>query len=109
MPNYGRLGNSTPAANTETKLYLGPANTKGLGNLWINNKNTSSVLVSYAITATDTGAGTDDWLDTDMVIPAKGSPSPQINGIVVGAGQTLRVKSNTANVTFVFNGQEAAV
>lgn len=104
----GPLGVVSPAVNTETLLYLCPATYKATGTVNICNTSSSGAIVRVGISPTNIALVTANYLMYDVYIPADGQPY-QVTGLVLTAGNGVRVKSDTANIAFVFMGVEAAL
>lgn len=105
--SVGQLGKISPAVNTETAAYLCPTSYKATGTLVICNTSTSGALVRIGISHTNIALTTPDYLEYDRYIPA--NESLQLAGLVLTAGEAIRVKSDTANLAFNFLGMEAAL
>lgn len=103
--SVGQLGTITPVVNTETVAYLCPTNYKATGTLVICNTSTSGALFRVGISPTNIALVTSNYLEYDRYLAA--GESFQLAGLALTAGQSVRVKSDTANVAFNFIGMEA--
>ena len=100
---YNKLASLRPANTNEAELYQVPASTELIGNLMVCNQ--SAVERTYRIAFTDSaGAATsDEWIRYD--VPLLANLSHDIGPISLGAGDTIRVRSGTADaVSFVLTG-----
>lgn len=99
----GRLGASSPAADTDTLLYTCPASTVASVTVSVARRGDGSELVRIALMddATIGNLSNEDYLEY-------GSSVQEITGLVLGAGQSIAVRTDAATVSFVAFGFEEA-
>ena len=100
---YNKLASLRPANTNEAELYAVPASTELIGKLTVCNQ--SAVDRTYRVAFTDTSgaATTDEWVRYDN--PLLANTSHEIGPISLGAGNTIRVQSGTADaISFVLVG-----
>lgn len=100
----GVLGQSNPAANTNTTVYTVTTGLTGSTSVTISNLDGLPALVSFAVSATGTPAAS-EWVFFDKLIP--GYSSIEKSGIVAQAGKNFVVIATTANVAVSVYGYEA--
>lgn len=108
----GRLAASAPAATTNTKLYEPAASTLGTGNLTITNRGAAATFrVAHIDSSNIADIANEDYLMYDYPIGATTAADSvrQITGIVIKNGESLMIYASTANLSFVFAGEEEAV
>jgi hypothetical protein len=105
MPS-GILGQSAPAATTNTTLYTVPANRLATLNISVCNRGSTAALVRLAVAATGTPANA-EWIEFDTTVPANGVL--ERTGIVANAAENIVVYSSTANMSFSAWGYEEVV
>jgi len=100
----GILGQSAPAATTNTTVYTVPASTTGTFTVSICNTGTSAITARLAIASTGTPSSS-EWLEYDASIPASGVL--ERTGIVAQAAErvVVYVSAATASVS-VFGFEE---
>ena len=100
----GILGQSNPAANTNTTVYTVPAGLTATFNISAVNigATISTITVSVAATGTPTAS---ERLEFNTVLPPNGVL--ERGGIVAQAGENVVVNSSTANVSVSVYGFEA--
>lgn len=101
----GRLGTSDLAAATDTLLYTCPADNFAVVTLSLCNRNASSVRIRVAVGTNATPAD-DQYIEYDSEL--SGNSVIERTGIVLSAGQTIIVRSNTVNVSAVVVGIETS-
>lgn len=106
--SVGPLGQVAPVVNTETLLYLCPGGYKVNGIVNICNTSSSGALVRVGVSPNNTSLTTAQYLMYDVYIPNDGTPY-QLTGVVLTGSNSIRVKSDTANVAFTFFGMEASL
>lgn len=99
----GRLGTSDLAAATDTLLYTCPADTFSVTTLSLCNRNASSVRIRVAV-GTSASPADAEFIEYDSELT--GNSVIERTGIVLSAGQTIIVRSNTVNVSAVLVGIE---
>lgn len=100
----GTLGQSAPAATTNTTVYTVPAGKVGNINVNIvNRSNSSTSIVRLAIAATGTPSNS-EYLEYDAQIPANGVL--ERTGLIATATKNVVVYSNDANISVNVYGYE---
>lgn len=101
----GRLGAVAPAINTDTILYTCPANTWAVVTVSVGRRSEAKdELVRIALMdSTVVGdIALEDYLEYDSGVI-------EVTGVLLGAGQSILVRTNAATVSFVaFGAEEAA-
>ena len=98
------LASVRPTATTETVLYTVPTAKKAVVNITFNNCNSSAnAYIRLGIQAVAGAFADSNYILYDLPIYPNGSPV-QITGIVLAAGNSIRVYSSTATVNFHCNG-----
>jgi hypothetical protein len=105
---YKILGQSAPAATTETDLYTVPAATETIVST-IVVANRSATGATFRISVSDNGAATanKDYLAYDLPLLGYGQYTATV-GITINATDKIRVYASTANVSFNAFGTEIA-
>jgi hypothetical protein len=107
MPTvYKVLGQSSPAATTETALYTVPALTSAIGSsIIIANRSTS--VASFRVSIAVSGAATSnkDYIYYDLPIGANDTFIATI-GITLATTDVVRVYSSNTNLSFSLYGSE---
>ena len=101
----GRLGTADLAAATDTLLYTCPADNFAVATLSLCNRNASSVRIRVAVGTNATPADA-EYIEYDSELT--GNSVIERTGIVLSAGQTIIVRSNTINVSAVLVGIETS-
>lgn len=108
---YKVLGQSAPAAGTDTILYTVPALTSAVcSSLTIVNRNTSGVTGALRIAVVPSGQtlGTQHYLEYDRLLETRGSLK-LVLGFTLAAGDRVYVRADTAEFSFsLFGGQITA-
>lgn len=99
----GKLGSATLAADTDTTVYTVPASTVATINVAIVNRGDAAAVVNVALAATAT-PGNADYVEFGVTIPAKGVL--ERTAIVAGAGESVVVRSSTADCSVRVHGFE---
>ena len=103
---YRVLGQSSPAATTETALYTVPASTSAIGSsIIIANRSTS--VASFRVSIAVNGAATTnkDYIYYDLPIGANDTFIATI-GITLGDTDEVRVYASNTNLSFSLYGSE---
>jgi hypothetical protein len=100
----GILGQSSPAATTNTTVYTVPASTTSTFSISVCNRGTSAITARFAIAAT--GTPTDaEWIEYDASIPANGVL--ERSGIVAQAAERVVAYVSAATASVNVYGFEA--
>lgn len=103
---YKVLGQSNPAANTDTTLYTVPAaNSAVISTLNICNRAQSSDNFYVAVRPAGASIDAQHYLAFQTVIPGYDSISMTI-GMTLGNTDVVTVRANTANISFSLFGSE---
>ena len=102
MPT-GILGQSAPAANTNTTVYTVPASVAATFNISIVNIGTGSASVTVAISATSTPA-VSEYIEWQSPIPPGGVL--ERGGLVAQTGRNVVVNCSTASCSVSVYGFE---
>lgn len=103
MPT-GILGQSAPAATTNTTVYTVPAAT--VATCTVNITNTSALDMNFRLAVASTSSPTSsEWLEYDAIIPAGGTY--QNGGIVANANEQFVVFGGAAGLSVSIYGYEA--
>lgn len=108
MPTtYKVLGQSAPAATTETDLYTVPAATQAVVSSIIICNRSSSATATFRISATVTGVATTskDYIYYDLILGQNDTFIATI-GLTLGATDKIRIYASTANLSFTAVGSE---
>lgn len=101
----GILGQSSPAATTNTTVYTVPAATTATLTVSICNRGTSAITIRLAIAGTAT-PGNEEWIEYDASIPANGVL--ERTGIVAQASERVVVYVSAATASVNVYGYEAS-
>ena len=105
---YKVLGQSAPAATTETDLYTVPASTQTvISTIQITNRSTSDATFRLSISVAGAATATKDYISYDVTIPANGFYSYTL-GLTLGATDKIRIYASSANLSFAAFGSELA-
>jgi len=99
----GILGQSAPAASTNTTVYTVPAATTATFNVNVCNRGAAPVYIRLAIGATGTPA-VSEWVEFDAEILA--NQVHERTGFVAQAGKNVVVFTDTATVSVSVYGYE---
>lgn len=102
MPT-GILGQSSPAATTNTTVYTVPASKVGTFNVSITNSTSSYIACRLAIAATGTPAAS-EFIEYDTLLPANGVL--ERGGLVANAGENVVVYASLAGLSVSVYGYE---
>lgn len=102
----GLLAKVTPAAATQTNLYVGRSNRKVLGTISAVNTGGSVATIRMAILDSDRTALTTDWQWYEFSLDADGKPRDW-SGILLGPGECIKVQASSTTVNFMFVGVES--
>mgnify|MGYP007090089655 CR=1 FL=1 len=104
---YKVLGQSCPAANTDTNIYTVPAATNAIvSTLAVCNLNTS-VPATYRVAVRPGGAAlaNQHYISYEFNAPAADGPRETI-GMTLNAGDVVTVRSSSGTVSFNLFGSE---
>jgi hypothetical protein len=99
----GILGQSNPAAATNTTVYTVPSSVVATFNVNITNLSGSAIAVNLAIASTGTPTNS-EYLEYQTVIPANGVL--ERGGIVANTGENVVVNCSDANSSVSVYGFE---
>lgn len=103
---YKVLGQQAPSANTVTTLYTVPAaNSAVVSSMTICNQNGSNIVASIAICPANTSITAAQYIIKQVTITQYDTVFLTL-GVTLGATDTIRVETNTANVSFNAFGSE---
>jgi len=102
----GILGTADLAITTITNVYAVPASTLASLNVNICNRNNAVARIRLALSASTGVQANSEFMEYETAIEAYGVL--ERTAIVLDAGKTLTVYSDTANVTVVVTGIEEA-
>lgn len=104
----GRLGAEDLLATTYTTVYTVPTDTFTVAAVSICNRNATDINVRIGVTPTagPSAPGNAEFIEYDVTISGNGVL--ERTGIVMDAGKTISVYSDTANVSAVVFGIETA-
>jgi hypothetical protein len=107
MPtNYKVLGQSAPAATTETTLYTVPAATESvISTLVVANRGAASATFRVAVRPNGATLANSHYVAYDVPISANSLLAFTL-GITIDATDILTVRSSTADLTFSAFGSE---
>ena len=105
---YKILGQSAPAATTETALYTVPASTETIiSSIIICNRGTASGTYRIYVAANGTAVANNQYLVYDATIQAKETVTLTL-GVTLDATDVLRVYASSADMSFNAFGSEIA-
>ena len=105
---YKILGQSAPAATTETALYTVPAATETIiSSIVVCNRGASAGTYRIYVAANGTAAANNQYLVYDATIQAKETVALTL-GVTLDATDVLRVYASTADMSFNAFGSELA-
>lgn len=99
----GTLGQSAPAATTNTTIYTVPSGKVATFNVSICNTNTTSVTIRLSISSTSTPS-TSEYVEYNTTIPASGVL--ERGGLMASAGKLIVGYASETNVAFNVYGYE---
>ena len=99
----GILGQSNPAANTNTTVYTVPGSTTSTFNVNVVNTGTATATVTVAISATGT-PGVSEYIEYQTSLPPSGVL--ERGGIVAQATKNVVVNCSTASCAVAVYGFE---
>lgn len=99
----GTLGQSAPAATTNTTVYTVPVGKIAIFNVNIVNRGTTTISVRLAIAATGTPSNS-EYLEYDANISASGVL--ERTGLMATAGKLVVAYASTANASVNIYGYE---
>lgn len=99
----GVLGQSAPAALTNTTVYTVPSSTTATMNIAVVNTSTSPIALRMALSATGTPSDS-EWLEYDTVISA--NAVLERTGIVAQATKNIVVYATSAGLNVSVYGYE---
>lgn len=100
------LGQSAPAATTETDLYTVPASTTTvISSIVVCNR--SAVVVTFRVSVSVGGGATanKDYIYYDVLLPPNDTFIATV-GMTLGAADKVRVYASTLNLSFSLYGEE---
>lgn len=101
----GKLGSVDINAITMTELYTTPVNINTVTNINICNRNAVAIKIRIVIIDGAIGTFTNaDYIEYDLTLSANGVI--ERTGIVLAAGNTIGIYSDTSNVSAVCWGYE---
>ncbi|MBE7561231.1 MAG: hypothetical protein KJ058_18140 [Thermoanaerobaculia bacterium] len=100
------LGQSNPAASTDTDLYTVPASTSTVvSSIIVCNTGSTTATVRVFVAVGGAAVATKQYVAYDLSV-APYETVEFTNGITLAATDKLRVRASTANVAFQAFGQE---
>jgi hypothetical protein len=99
----GILGQSNPAANTNTTVYTVPSSVAATFNVSIVNTGTSMAAATFSVSATSTPAAS-EYIEYQTAIPPGGVL--ERGGLVAQTGKNVVVNCSTANCAVSVYGFE---
>jgi hypothetical protein len=107
MPTiYKVLGQSEPAANTDTNLYTVPANTTAVcSTLTAVNKAATTTTIRLAVSPSGANLINQHYIVYDAALAASDTLFLSL-GMTLAATDVVRVYANNANVSFSMFGSE---
>ena len=105
---YKVLGQSAPAATTETDLYTVPSATETVvSSLVVTNRAASSATFRISVAVNGTATANKDYLVYDAILNPNSTSSFTL-GITIDATDKIRVYASNANLSFSAFGSEIA-
>lgn len=106
--SYKVLGQSAPAATTETDLYTVPASTETIvSSIVVANRNSADATFRLSVSVDGAATASQDYLAYDTTIPGNGQYTATL-GITINATDKIRVYASSANLSFSAFGSEIA-
>lgn len=104
--SYKVLGQSAPAATTETDLYTVPASTQTVAStISVTNRSATDATFRLSVSVNGAATATKDYLAYDLSIGGNGFVSFTI-GATMNATDKVRVYASSANLSFTVFGSE---
>lgn len=102
-------GQSNPAASTDTTLYTVPGGTEAVVQPIVvsNHGSTAATFDIWIVPTSGTATANQYRITPNIAIPAKDRFSVA-EGFPLAAGETIKVRASTANLTFYCGVQEVA-
>lgn len=101
------LGQSSPAATTETVVYTVPASTEAIiSTLTVCNRDATAASFRVGISVGGGALGAADYIYYDLLAPPNDTFTATI-GLTLAAADEVRVYASTANLSFNIFGQES--
>lgn len=108
MPKvYKTVGQSAPAANTDTTVYTVPASTQFVGSTITVCNRDSNVISSYRIAIVPSGAtlASQHYIVYEKLIDGRDTLNHTL-GLALSAGDKIVVRASTANLSMSIFGVE---
>ena len=106
IATYKVLGQSAPAATTETDLYTVPASTQAIcSSIVVCNRGSSSITFRISVSVGGGATANKDYNYYDVPVAGNDTFIATI-GITLGAGDKVRVYAGNTNLSFNLYGQE---
>jgi hypothetical protein len=100
------LGQSAPAATTETDLYTVPASTSAvISTITICNRDSSNAYFRVSVSEDGAATSNKDYVYYDVIIGGNDTFASTL-GISLSATDKVRIYASTANLSFNLFGQE---
>lgn len=104
--NLGVLGQTAPAADTDTDLYIVPASTEAVvSSLVVANRAAAAATFRVAVSPGGAALADEHYLVFDPQVGANASVAFRL-GIALAAGDVVRVRAGSADVSFSAFGSE---
>jgi len=104
---YKVVGQSAPAANTDTTLYTVPANTSFVGSslMFCNRSSTAHSTLRIAVIPSGETLDNKHYISYDEILDIRERKS-MVVGFSLAAGDKIVVRGSTANLSFTLFGVE---
>jgi len=103
---YKILGQSAPAATTDTNVYTVPAATEAvISTIVVANRGTAQATYRIALRPDGIAIANSHYIAYDAIVPANDSIALTF-GITINATDIVTVQASTANTTFSIFGSE---
>lgn len=100
------LGQSAPAATTLTDLYTVPAATQTtVSTVFVCNQNAGKIIFRISVAVGGAANATSQYLYWDVTLLGNSTFAATV-GLTLGAGDIIRVRTDTTNVSFSAYGAE---
>lgn len=104
--NYKVLGQSAPAADTDTTLYTVPASTETVvSTITCCNRGTVSANIRVAIRPDGAAIANQHYIYYDLALPANETFAATF-GVTLDASDVVTIRADTADTSFNLFGQE---